>query len=114
MQPRTAALLEDIETACAAIGRFMGGRGSTVLGEDELLRSAVERQLTIIGEAVTQLARLDPSVAELMPDRRAIIGLRNILVHAYGRVDHEVIADIVVRDVPELARVVADLVGTRG
>lgn len=111
MQPRTAALLEDIAGACAAIDRFMGGRNPGVLGVDELLRAAVERQLTIVGEAVTQIARLDPATAELIPDRRAIVGLRNILVHAYGQVDHEVIADIVARDVPELARVVAGLLG---
>ncbi|MFO1069779.1 MAG: HepT-like ribonuclease domain-containing protein [Geminicoccaceae bacterium] len=109
MQPRTAALLEDIAGACAAIGRFMAARRGADLADDELLRSAVERQLTIIGEAASQIARLDPATADRLPDRRAIIGLRNILVHAYGRVNHAVIADIVATDVPELERVVAGL-----
>ena len=112
MRPRTAALLEDIARACAAIDRFVGGRDLAMLGEDELLRAAIERQLTIIGEAVTQMARLDQATADLIPDRRAIVGLRNILVHAYGQVDHEVVADIVARDVPELARIVDGLLGT--
>ena len=62
MRPRTAALLEDIAGACAAIGRFMADRGPA-LDTDELLRSAVERQLMIIGEATSQLAKLDPEMA---------------------------------------------------
>ena len=49
-----------------------------------MARSAVERQFEIIGEALGQLARLDPAMAERITDFRRVIAFRNILVHGYG------------------------------
>lgn len=112
MQPRSAALLEDVVTACASIGRFVSHCDDRRFAADELIRSAVERQLLIVGEAVAQLTRLDAATAARLPDRRAIIGLRNILAHAYAQVDHGVIWDIVQNDVPKLAAAAQDLLKT--
>jgi uncharacterized protein with HEPN domain len=69
-----------------------------------MVRSAVERQLVIIGEALNQLSRGDPAIAAKVNDHRRIIGLRNILVHSYARVDDRVIWSIVTDKLPRLHR----------
>ncbi len=71
---------------------------------DPLLRSDVERQLEIIGEALNQLAKIDPDKATTITDYRRIIALRNVLVHGYARVDRQVIWNIIERSLPVLRR----------
>jgi uncharacterized protein with HEPN domain len=48
----------------------------------------------IIGEALNQLARLDPAIVARVTRHRRIIGLRNILVHSYAKVDDRVVWSI--------------------
>lgn len=62
---------------------------------DELLRSAVERQFSIIGEALSRLARDHPDVAASIPDRAQIIAFRNILVHGYASVDDRIVWGVI-------------------
>ena len=50
-----------------------------VYAADELRRSAVERQLEIVGEARKNVRNADQETAERIPDIFRIIGLRNIL-----------------------------------
>jgi uncharacterized protein with HEPN domain len=45
------------------------------------VRAAVERKFEVVGEALGQLARLDPELAARIPDYRRIIAFRNILIH---------------------------------
>jgi len=62
---------------------------------DEMLRSAVERQFGIIGEALAQLAKNDPQVAAAIPDHAKIIGFRNILIHGYATVDDRIVWGVI-------------------
>lgn len=55
----------------------------------------MERAFSIIGEALSQLARLDATLAVQIHDHRNIISFRNILVHAYAEVDDRLVWDIV-------------------
>ena len=59
--------LHDIQLAADRIGRFCGGRTFAQCLGDEILRSAVERQLGIIGEALSRLAKEDPDAAAAIP-----------------------------------------------
>ena len=65
-------------------------------------RSAVERQLEIIGESLNNLRKYDPPLAAEIPDLNRIIGLRNILAHAYAVVDDSVVWSAAHSRVPEL------------
>ena len=51
---------------------------------DAKTRAAVERVLEVCGEAMNQLQRNAPAVAEKIPHARDIIGFRNILAHGYA------------------------------
>jgi uncharacterized protein with HEPN domain len=91
----------------------MAGKSFEDFSGDPMLRAAVEREFEIIGEALTQLARNDESLAARITDRRRIVAFRNILIHGYADVDHRVVWDVVMRDLPLLRREVADLVDGR-
>ena len=56
-------LLWDAQQAAERIARFTAGKGFTDYEADDLLRSAVERQFEVIGEALNQLAPIDSQVA---------------------------------------------------
>lgn len=60
-----------------------------------LVQSAVERQLEILGEALSRLRRTATQTAADVPDLDRIIGMRNIIAHEYGAVDHEIVWAVV-------------------
>lgn len=103
MRPEARALLHDVEQAIERIGRFRNGKSFDDYLADELLRSGIERQLEIIGEAVNKLSAVDPAVAAGIAQRRRIVALRNILIHGYARIDDRVIWAVVERDLPVLS-----------
>jgi len=84
MQLEAQKYLFDIRHAADRIARFCAGKTFESYRNDELLRSAVERQFEIMGEALSQLARHDPEVAAKIQDHRKIIAFRNRLIHAYA------------------------------
>jgi uncharacterized protein with HEPN domain len=66
------------------------------------LREAVERVLEVCGEAMTNLYRVAPTVAETIPHARDIIGFRNILAHGYAELDHNKVYNIAIAHAPQL------------
>lgn len=78
-----------------------------------MLRSAVERQFEIIGEALARLARLDELLAACISEYRRIIAFRNIMIHGYAQVDDRVVWDIVQSKLPALHREVVALLKGR-
>jgi uncharacterized protein with HEPN domain len=63
------SFLWDVREAADAIKRFTQGRSSTGL----MLRSAVERQFEIIGEALSQLTRVEGVLAARIPELWRIV-----------------------------------------
>ena len=102
MQLEAQKYLFDIQQAANRIARFCEGKKFVDYRRDELLRSAVERQFEIMGEALTQLAKHDPELAERIKDHRKIIAFRNILIHAYATVDDRIVWGVVEGDLPAL------------
>jgi uncharacterized protein with HEPN domain len=102
MQPEIKKYLYDILKACEALSEFVQGKSLADYDADLFLRSAVERQLMIIGEALSQAARTDDEIAEQIEDAREIINLRNVIVHGYAVVENETIWGILEGDLPKL------------
>ena len=63
--------------------------------ESRSVRAAVERQFEIIGEALNQLAKLDPALAHRVSDFRDTISFRNLLIHGYAVINHDEVWDAV-------------------
>jgi uncharacterized protein with HEPN domain len=76
---------------------------------DVLLRSAVERQFEIVGEALNRLQGVDPGTAARISDYRRIIGFRNILAHGHDIVSNEIAWDIIQNKLPGLSQEIADI-----
>ena len=104
MQPEAVKLLEDMRQAGQDIIAMMQGKPVETYRSNQQLRWAVERGFEIIGEALTQLRKIDPKAAESITDWRAIIGFRNLLIHGYAIVDPDRTWDIAHRKLPIMLR----------
>ena len=60
--------LFDISQACELLVQFSGGKTLEDFRRDALLRSAIERQFEIVGEALNRAIKLDPDVAKQVSD----------------------------------------------
>lgn len=110
MQLEAQKYLHDIQLAAERIGRFCSGRTFAQYLGDEILRSAVERQLGIIGEVLSRLAKEDPDVAVSIPDYGKIIAFRNILIHGYATVDDRIVWGVIENHLAPLQTAVRRLI----
>ena len=95
-------LLWDARHAGERIARFTAGKTFTEYEADEYLRSAVERQFEIVGEAMNQLRRVDSVTAAAIPELPRVVAFRNILVHGYANVDNRLVWGVLETDLPSL------------
>ena len=96
------AWLADIVAACDLLIEFTRGKTFSDYAGDSLLRSAVERQFEIVGEALRVALQHQPELAADITDVRAIIAFRNQLTHAYSAVDHATVWGLLERRIPQL------------
>lgn len=101
--------LYDIQHAGGLILEFTDGKTMADYEADAMLRSAVERQFGIIGEAMNKLAKVDESVAERISQYPRIIAFRNMLIHIYANVDNRLVWNVVNTNLPILIREVDTL-----
>ena len=94
--------LEDILEAVTTARRFASGRSRPDLDRDELLAAGLVHMIVVIGEAA---AAVSERTRRRLPDLpwRGMIGMRNAIIHAYWRVDHDALWQTVEHDLPELA-----------
>ena len=109
MPPDSRKLLWDALQAADRLARFVSGKSLDEYLADELLRSAVERQFEIIGEALVQLRNTDPGTAGLIPDLRRIVAFRNILAHGYASVNDRTVWGVIEGGLGVLTRTLRDL-----
>jgi uncharacterized protein with HEPN domain len=103
--PRDArALLYDILNAAAAIDKALTGTTLAAYRGDPDTQSIVERHFITLGEALRRIETLDPEAFAEIPAARRIVDFRNVLVHAYDAVDHEVVWEAARVKLPALRR----------
>ncbi len=105
------AYLHDMRQAAALIAEFTEGLEYHDYAADAKVRSAVERQFEIIGEALGQLAKADPEAAAQISGHARIIAFRNILIHGYAGVDDMLVWDMAGSRLATLRREVDELLG---
>jgi len=98
------AYLAGVIDPCEAIELAVAGLDLSAYTASRLVRSSVEREFIIIGEAITALARTAPSTFEAITNARRIIDFRNQLTHEYPTVDDALVWAIAEKDVPLLKR----------
>jgi len=104
MQPEIRKYLYDICQASETLLDFIQDKSLQDYNAEPLLRSGVERQLMIIGEALNQAYKLEPALSESVSNIREIINLRNVIVHGYAIVENETIWGIIENDLPRLKK----------
>jgi len=109
MTPNGARLLLDAFQAASHIRTFSVGRGFQDYLTDICLRLAIERQLEIVGEALNKARSGASANPDTLRNLMEWIGLRNRIAHAYDRLDHQIVRDTVVENVPELLHDLAHL-----
>jgi uncharacterized protein with HEPN domain len=108
--PRSAAAyLVDILEACDSIESILVGVDLAAYEASRSIRSAVEREFIIIGEAVSALGRIAPEAVDRLSDARMIVGFRNVLTHDYAAVDNETVLGTASESLPILAREAKEL-----
>ena len=101
--------LFDIQQACDFLLQFTHNKSLADYSADPLLRSAVERQFEIVGEALNQLLRVEPTYASRISDARRIIAFRNRLIHGYDSLADDIVWGVLETNLPVLRREVAAL-----
>ncbi len=94
-------LLTDIKDAAQSIDEHLEGRRLfEEYKSSKTKRRAVERELEIIGEAMNNLLKINPSIP--LSYKRIVVDLRNRITHAYDSINNIIIWKIVMKDVPVL------------
>ena len=100
-EQRDAAILWDMLQAARDAMAIVAGATAENLGRDRLRTLALERSMELLGEAARRVSD-DFRAAHPQVPWRAMIGLRNILAHDYGRIDHERLFATAVKELPGL------------
>jgi uncharacterized protein with HEPN domain len=98
---RDATSLWDMVEAIKKIQEFTVGITEEDYSENELLQSAVERKLEILGEAARRIS-LEFQAEHPEIDWRNMIGLRNVIAHQYDKLRQDMIWRIVQNVLPNL------------
>lgn len=102
MRPDPRKYLWDALYASELVHNFAQGQSFADYQSNAMLRSAVERQFEIIGEALNQLSKVDPVAASHIPELPRIVAFRNILIHGYATVDDALVWQVLADKLPGL------------
>jgi uncharacterized protein with HEPN domain len=114
MCPKSPKWLQDVLDACELIQTAVANHNLADYEKDRLLRSAVERNFEIMGEALNRIRQNDPALAARIPENRDVIGFRNLLIHGYDFIDHSRVWAVIQQDVPKLHKQVIELLKEAG
>ena len=103
--------LQDILTAIEEIESFVGD-GPKLFDDfygNLCLRSAIERNIEIIGEAMNRILKTDKNIA--ITNSRKIVDARNYIIHGYDSLSADILWSMVINHLPKLKNEVTSLLG---
>ncbi len=111
MEHNPKAYLFDIKQACDEIANFTDRITYQEYSANPMVKAAVERKFSMIGEALMRLKRENPEILNGITDHEKVIGFRNVLVHGYDIIDDTIVWSAVKDSMPTLRREVKYLLG---
>ena len=114
MQRDSRKCLFDMLDSCRFLVGFVRGKTIEDLRNDRGFRSAVERELQIVGEALWVLSRVAPETAERISENKRVIRFRHVLVHGYDIVDYDIVWTLLRDKLPLLEAEVESLLKELG
>ncbi len=106
-----AAYLWDMLQAAEAVVLFSANRSFEDYVTDALLRSAIERQIEIIGEAARYVSDEFKAKHNEIPWRKIMVQ-RHVIAHEYADLQHDLLWRVVTVYVPELIPSLKAIAGT--
>ena len=111
MQPPDRIRLQDMLDCARRAHEFASAVTTDAFRTDDMRNLACARCLEILGEAASKVG---PDVRESLPEIpwATLRGMRNVLVHDYGRVDVGIVWTTATRDLPPLIARLEDLLSS--
>ncbi|MBP0001715.1 MAG: DUF86 domain-containing protein [Cyanobacteria bacterium SID2] len=100
---RDCQSLIDIVHSATLAANYLNGKTQTDFKRDRMIQDAIVRRIEIIGEAATRLSQEARDEIDTVPWKQ-VIGMRNIMIHQYDRVDLQLVWDTATIALPQLAR----------
>ncbi len=108
MEKEVRIWLEDIKQSIDEIESFLPEKRNFFEFRNDLkTRKAIERNIEIIGEAVSRILKVNPELR--ITNARKIVDTRNRIIHGYDSVSEDIIWAIVSNDLKKLREDVSSL-----
>jgi uncharacterized protein with HEPN domain len=103
------AFLNDVIEAGNAIIQAVHGISLEDYEQSRLIRSSVEREFILIGEALKQLSQHDDTLFASIEEAPQIIAFRNKLTHEYVKVSDRLVWGVIAINLPRLVERCSEL-----
>ena len=104
----TEYLIDILEAAKLALA-YVSGKSKGEFLEDNQCQDAVIRRLEIIGEAARRISDETRARYRKLP-WKAMVGMRNVMIHEYDDIDLVIVWDTVQNDLPRLIAALEEVV----
>jgi uncharacterized protein with HEPN domain len=101
MQPRDTAAVLDMHGFCSRVVSYVAGHSFEEFAAQTQLQDSILHPLVMIGEAASRVSSAGRLEIPDVPWTK-IVGMRNIVLHAYDSVDLRLVWETVTRSIPEL------------
>lgn len=101
--------LDHIQYSLSKISDYLYGISYSEFLESEMAQDAVIRKLQVIGEATKKIS-MELRIKTPNIPWKEIAGMRDKLIHDYFDVDMEVVWNTVKNEIPELQKVIGELI----
>lgn len=101
--------LLDIVQAAQQIQRYTAGMSRTEIESDDKTQAAVLYRILIIGEATKRISQPFREEHPTIPWKE-MAGMRNVVSHAYDRVNLNIVWDVIENKIPQLLAEIQPLI----